>query len=49
MFRNLMRCLSGNAVGSRNMSLIVKGETDTGRVVKGGEKLYQQGGAKLYH
>lgn len=32
MFRNLMRCLSGNAVGSRNMSLTVKGETHTGRV-----------------
>ena len=32
MFRNLMRCLSGNAVGSRNMSLTVKGETHTGKV-----------------
>ena len=32
MFRNLMRCLSGIAVGSRNMSLTVKGETHTGRV-----------------
>ena len=31
MFRNLMRCLPGNAAGSRDMSLIVKGETDTGR------------------
>ena len=32
MFRNLMRCLSGNAAGSRDMSLTVKGETHTGRV-----------------
>ena len=32
MFGNLMRCLSGNAVGSRDMSLTVKGETHTGRV-----------------
>ena len=40
MFRNLMRCLSGNAVGSRNMSLIVKGETDTGRVRDHNEDQY---------
>ena len=40
MFRNLMRCLSGNAVGSRDMSLIVKGETHTGRVRAHNEDQY---------
>ena len=40
MFRNLMRCLPGNAAGSRDMSLIVKGETDTGRVRDHNEDQY---------
>ena len=40
MFRNLMRCLSGNAVAGRDMSLIVKGETDTGRVRDHNEDQY---------
>ena len=40
MFRNLMRCLPENAVGGRDMSLIVKGETDTGRVRDHNEDQY---------